>query len=287
MVDVEKVRAIDVHTHAEVSVSGNLDPVTREFREALGEYFGTDLEEHTAQDVADYYREHNIAAVIFPVDSEAGTGQVPIPNREILEIASENDDVLIPFVSVSPHKGERGIQEARSLIEEGARGFKFHPNLQAFYPNDDMAYGLYEVIEEARLPAIFHTGHSGMGSGMKGGGGIRLKYSNPIHIDDVAVDFPDLPIILAHPSFPWQEEAISMAMHKPGIYIDLSGWSPKLFPPVLVQYINTQLGDKVLFGSDFPLLTPEKWLEDFKETDIREDLHPKILKDNAVKLLGL
>lgn len=78
-----------------------------------------------------------------------------------------------------------------------------------------------------------------------------------------------------------------MAMHKPQVHIDLSGWSPKVFPPVLVQYINMQLGDKVLFGSDFPLLTPEKWLEDFHETDIREDLHDRILKDNAVRVLGL
>ena len=109
-------------------------------------------------------------------------------------------------------------------------GFKFHPNLQAFFPNDRMAYPLYEVIAEAGLPALFHTGHSGIGSGLPGGGGIRLKYSNPMHVDDVAVDFPGMPIILAHPSFPWQDEALSVAMHKAQVYIDLSGWSPKLLP---------------------------------------------------------
>ena len=101
-----------------------------------------------------------------------------------------------------------------------------------------MAYKLYEVIAEHKLPAIFHSGHSGIGTGMPGGGGMRLKYSNPIHVDDVAVDFPDMKIIIAHPSWPWQDEALSVCLHKPNVYIDLSGWSPKYFPPQLVQYAN-------------------------------------------------
>ena len=73
---------------------------------------------------------------------------------------------------------------------------------------------------------------------MPGGGGVRLKYSNPMAVDDVAADFPGLDIILAHPSFPWQEEALAIAVHKPNVYIDLSGWSPKYFPEILMQYIE-------------------------------------------------
>jgi predicted TIM-barrel fold metal-dependent hydrolase len=150
-----------------------------------------------------------------------------------------------------------------------------------------MAYPLYEVIAEAGLPALFHTGHSGMGTGMRGGGGIRLKYGNPMDVDDVAVDFPDMPIILAHPSWPWQDEALSMALHKPQVYIDLSGWSPKYFPPQLVQFTNTQLKHTILFGSDYPLITPDRWLEDFKSIKIRDEVRPLILKENAVRLFGL
>ena len=109
------------------------------------------------------------------------------------------------------------------------RGLKLHPPVQEFWPNDRLAYPLYELFAEAKLPVLFHTGHSGIGTGMPGGGGIRLKYGQPMPIDDVAVDFPELPIILAHPSFPWQDEAISICLHKPTVYIDLSGWSPKYF----------------------------------------------------------
>ena len=106
-------------------------------------------------------------------------------------------------------------------------------------------------------------------------------------IDDVAVDFPDMPIVIAHPSFPWQEEALSVATHKAQVYIDLSGWSPKYFPPILVQYANTLLRDKVMFGSDFPLITPERWLADMEKTGIRDEVKPAILKDNAVRFFRL
>ena len=121
------------------------------------------------------------------------------------------------------------MAEARRLLASGrVRGLKLHPPIQEFFPNDRLAYPLYELFAEAKLPVLFHTGHSGIGTGMRGGGGIRLKYGHPMPIDDVAVDFPDMPIVMAHPSFPWQDEAISVCLHKPQVYIDLSGWSPEV-----------------------------------------------------------
>jgi hypothetical protein len=134
---------------------------------------------------------------------------------------------------------------------------------------------------------MFHTGHSGIGAGLPGGGGIRLKYGNPMSIDDVAVDFPGMKIVMAHPSFPWQDEALSVAMHKPQVLLDLSGWSPKRFPPQLVTAISTSLREQALFGSDFPLITPDKWLRDFSTLEIDEATSALILKENAARLLGL
>ena len=154
------------------------------------------------------------------------------------------------------------------------RGFKFHPNTQAFWPNDPQFFPLYDVIAQAGLITPFHSGTTGIGAGMPGGGGVRLKYSNPMAVDDVAAEFPGLDIILAHPSFPWQEEALAVAVHKPNVYIDLSGWSPKYFPEILVQYINTRLRDKMLFGSDYPLITPDRWLADFEKLPIRDEVRP-------------
>jgi len=286
VIDLDKVQAIDVHTHVEVSTDGH-DPIPPSLREASQKYFRDGGGTPTVEDVAAYYRERQMACVVFTVDWESQSGRPPVSNEEVAEGAAANSDVLIPFASVDPARPD-AVERARRLIgEHHVRGFKFHPNLQAFFPSDRSAYPLYEVIAEAGLPALFHTGHSGIGSGLPGGGGVRLKYSNPIYVDDVAADFPEMQIVLAHPSFPWQDEAISIAMHKPEVYIDLSGWSPKYFPSQLVRYANTLLKRQVLFGSDYPMITPERWLRDFERLEIDDDVRPLILKENAARLLGL
>ena len=286
MIDLSAVSAIDVHVHTELSRAGH-DPMPAHLREAAARYFRSTEPLPTVDDVAAYYRERGIAAVVFTVDWESRSGIAPIPNEEIAEAAAANADVLIPFASVDPARPD-AVDRARALIaEHGVKGFKFHPNLQAFFPNDRSTYPLYEVIAEAGLPALFHSGHSGIGTGLKGGGGFLLKYSNPMCLDDVAADFPELEIVLAHPSFPWQDEAISVCLHKANVWIDLSGWSPKYFPPQLVQYANSQLRDRVLFGSDYPLITPDRWLADFEQAPFKDEVRPLILKENAARLLGL
>lgn len=247
----------------------------------------TDLAGYSVDQTAEYYRERNMMAVIFTVDSESGLGERRVPNTEVLEAAQRNADVLIPFGSIDPWKGRMGVQEAKDLIAAGVKGFKFHPSIQGFYPNDRRVYPLYEVIAEAGLISLFHSGQTGVGKTSPGGGGVRLKYSNPMFLDDVAADFPDMSVVIAHPSFPWQQEALAVALHKQNVYIDLSGWSPKYFPDELVHHANTLLKHKMLFGSDFPLMTPDRWMADFAERGFRDEVRPLILKENAVKLLGL
>lgn len=289
MIDFDKIRAIDIHTHAEEPCGCHTDDGYDDLQATMAQYFGAPWKHPpTIEETAAHYRSMNVAAVIFPVDSERETGYRRYKNEEVAQIAAENDDILIPFASIDPAKGKLGQREARRLIEQfGIKGFKFHPTMQGFYPNDRMAYGLYEAIAEAGAIALFHTGQTGVGSGMAGGNGMRLKYSNPIYIDDVAVDFPDMKIVLAHPSFPWQEEALAVAQHKPNVYIDLSGWSPKYFPPILIRYANSILKEKMLFGSDWPMISPERWLADFEKADFKDTVRPLILKQNAMRLLGV
>ncbi len=284
---LDDVVAIDFHVHVELGADGH-DHLSPELREAANRYFRGDPIIPDGQSVADHYRERKMMAVVFTVDDELTTGQPRIPNRDVIDASSANADVLIPFASIDPRRGAAGVAEARELLSGGlVKGFKFHPNLQQFHANDRIAYPLYEVIEEHGAIALFHTGHSGIGSGLPGGGGIRLKYGNPMDVDDVAVDFPGLKIVLAHPSFPWQDEALSVAMHKKQVSIDLSGWSPKYFPPQLVRHAGSMLRSQMLFGSDYPLISPDRWLSDFETLDIPDEVVPLILKDNAVRLLGL
>ena len=279
--NIQNLVAIDTHVHIESEPTGNAA------EEAARKYFGNTGVSYKRQDLADYYRSRNIGCVVFSVD-ERLTGRPPVPNEEVAAFAAENSDFMIAFASVNPMRGKDAVEEAKRLIKSGGiRGFKLHPPLQEFHANDKAAYPFYEVVAEAKLPVIFHTGHSGIGTGMPGGGGVRLKYGNPMDMDDVAVDFPDMPIILAHPSFPWQDEALSVCMHKPQVYIDLSGWSPKYFSPTLIQYANSLLKKKMLFGSDYPMITPDRWLADFSAINIKEVVRPLILKENAMRLFGL
>jgi len=286
--DLPALHGIDVHVHVESDGHGQLS-LDDELLAASAKYFKAAGDRApTVEQIADYYRQRHLAAVVFTVDAATATGHPALSSEELADRAAAHPDVLIPFGSVDPQAGQEAVQRARRLISDHAvRGFKFHPSLQGFSPDDRRYYPLYEVIAEAGLPAVFHTGQTGIGAGLPGGRGIKLRLSDPMLIDDVAADFPGMPIILAHPSFPWQEEALAVALHKRQVYIDLSGWSPKYFPPILVQYANSLLADKVLFGSDFPLLTPDRWLADFAKLEIKPEVRAKILKHNAARLLGL
>jgi uncharacterized protein len=284
---LDHVVAIDFHVHVELGPEGD-DHLSPVLRTAVSRYFRGQGALPDIDQIAEHYRDRNMLAVVFGVDSALTTGQPRIPNQFIVEKSLEHRDVLIPFASIDPRRGPDGLAEARELIGGGVvRGFKFHPNLQEFDPNDRSAYPLFEVIEEAGAIALFHTGHSGIGAGLPGGGGIRLKYGNPMSIDDVAVDFPGMKIVMAHPSFPWQDEALSVAMHKPQVHLDLSGWTPKRFPPQLVTAMSSSLQEQVLFGSDFPLITPDKWLGDFATLGVDDVTSALVLKGNAGRLLGL
>ncbi|MFT4081014.1 MAG: amidohydrolase family protein [Nocardioides sp.] len=290
--DLGSIRALDVHVHVERhdDEHGHAHySLDQELMDASAAYFkGSESRTPRVSDLAERYRAAGMAAVVFTVDASTATGHPALPSEEIAVACAEHADVLIPFGSVDPHQGAEAVRRARDLVGTyGVRGFKFHPSLQAFSPDDPAFAPLWAALEELGVPALFHTGQNGIGAGLPGGRGIKLRYSNPLLLDDVAADFPGLTVILAHPSVPWQAEAISMATHKANVFIDLSGWRPKYFPPELVRAAGSTLRSKVLFGSDYPLITPERWLADFEALGIDPTLLPGILTHNAAGVLGL
>ncbi|MDG4780793.1 amidohydrolase family protein [Micromonospora sp. WMMD961] len=286
-IDLDTITAIDMHVHIEVDDHGHAS-LPEPLVAAASAYFRTDGPRPAVGAVAQYYRERSMAAVVFTVDARTQLRHPPLSSTDIARAAAEHADVLIPFGSVDPRTGEAALELASRLIEEeGVRGIKFHPTVQGFDPSHHEYAPLWGLLERAGVPALFHTGQTGIGAGTPGGYGLRLGLSNPILLDPIAADFPDLQIIMAHPSVPWQDEALSVATHKHNTWIDLSGWSPKYFPAELVRYANSVLKRRVLFGTDYPLLTPDRWLRDVQATDLKPDVLPGILKDNAARLLGL
>lgn len=251
-------------------------------------YFGAGQMPATPDDMYETYKALDIFAVIFEIDAETTSGEPYVGNDYVADIVQKYPGQFMGFASVDPWKGKLAVQELeRSVKNLGLRGLKLHPTTQAFFPNDTHFYPLWEKAAELGVPVLFHSGQTGVGSGTPGGGGYKLKFSHPLLLDDVAADFPDLTIIMAHPAVPWQEEQLAVALHKGNVYIDLSGWSPKYFRPVLVQYISSLLKDKALFGSDYPVLQPERWLRDFEQLELKEEVRRKILLENAQKVLKL
>src|SRR3954470_4648093 len=209
-IDADSLAAIDVHMHLE-------HPGDSDTQDAAKKYFKDDGVRRDAAGLAEYYRSRKMACVIFTVD-ETLSGMPRLSNDAVVEFAQANPDIAIPFGGRNPTRGADAVREEKRRVDRGVvLGLKLHPPIQEFFPNDRIAYPLYEVFAEARLPVLFHTGHSGIGTGMRGGGGIRLKYGIPMPIDDVFFYFFDMPIIMAHPSFPWQDEAISICLHKPQV----------------------------------------------------------------------
>jgi uncharacterized protein len=173
------------------------------------------------------------------------------------------------------------IREAR---KSGLIGLKVHPSMQELHPDDERLYPAYEELSKEHGVVVIHTGTSGIGGGTKGGGGFRIEYSRPIYVDNAAADFPDVNFVLAHFGWPWSTEALAIAMQKSNVYIDLSGWSPKYIPLEVWSYARSGLQDRVLFGSDYPLLQPWMCLKAFKDIVLPENIKSKILFENSNNL---
>ncbi len=282
-----ELKAIDIHAH----------PKTEEFIKAAGaraeqmaRYFQRENKAVSFAELADYYRERHMMAVLMNSTDITTSGNIPVPNDVIARAVKDHPDVFIGFGAIDPWQGRVAKDEVKRCAEElGLRGLgELNPGRQHFYPNEPRFYPIWEEAAKHNLIVLFHSGMMGSGAGTPGGMGFKLKYGRPIpYMDDVAADFPELKIIGAHPSWPWQEESLAIARHKSNFYIDISGWAPKYFSKELVQYANTIIQDKVLFGSDWPAVKVDRWMEEFDQLPIKPEVRQKILLDNAKKLLGI
>lgn len=279
------MKAIDIHVHIPrrpgIPEYGIEPGLRRMFR--MGD---------EADDVAqmvETYRAIDTMAVIFSVDAETETGDLPDPNNYVAETVAAYPDVLMGFCTVDPRKGGAAVEELeRSITDLGLRGLKLHPIHQGFFPDDPAFTPLFSKAEELSIPVLMHSGYAAAGANTPGGGGFQLAYSRPIpHVDSLAAHHPGLTIIMAHPAWPWIDEQIAVALHKSNVYIDLSGWAPRYIPGALIREAGSRLRKKVLFGSDYPYISPVTWLEQFEQVDIRDEARPLILRENAAAILGL
>jgi uncharacterized protein len=279
------IRALDVHVHP------NNDEAIRsggEYLQWARTMFKSGSDEISIEALAQLYRERHMMAILLGKDARTNTRLPAIPNDSIARAVKEHPDVFLGFGSVDPLRDiEWCVEEVERCRELGLCGLKFQQTVQGFFPNEPRFYPIYEAAQRLSLVCLFHMGTTGIAAGAPGGLGLKLKYARPIYVDDVAADFPRLTIIGAHPGWPWTEELLAMAVHKGNVYIDLSGWAPKYFPAPLVQYARSLLQDKVLFGTDWPLISIERWEHEFQAIGFPEEIQRKVMLGNALRVLQL
>jgi predicted TIM-barrel fold metal-dependent hydrolase len=289
------LRAIDIHSHFSTR-EGYLS--TMKYGKALAAYYAKRevTEEQVLgaaksdDDMAKDFVEAGVKGVLVGWDAESNTGLPAMSNDYVASMVKRYPEAFIgAYGSVDPWKGEWALIEAERCVNElGLLGLKFQAAAQAFYANDRRFYPLWEKCVELGASIQLHTGTTGLGARMPGGGGIKLKYTRPIpYIDDVAADFPDLKIICLHPAWPWQDEAIAMAIHKPNIFFDLSGWAPKYFPEALKREIRSRLQDRVMFASDYPIMPFERLFSEWEAENYPPEIMEKIYYKNAIRILDL
>ncbi len=280
------MRAIDVHVHP--STAEYVHDALGAFGPACEAYFRTTLPNHDVDQMAAVFRDADVLGVLFAWDAETNTGLPPVTNDFVARCVRAHPEAFMGFASVDPHKGIAATAELERAVRDlGLRGLKLHPTAQGFRPDDRIVYPVFETADALGIPVTIHTGTTGLGAGMPGGGQMHLELSRPIYVDAVAADFPNLQIVMAHPAWPWQDEQLAVALHKPNTWIDLSGWSPRRFAPDLVRNINGPLQDRVLFGTDYPFLSHEQWLTAWDTLDVPDAVTEKVLLRNAQRLLGL
>lgn len=281
------LKSIDTHVHVHDATAMALRGETAD---QMAAYFRREKKILSLDEVADFYREREMMCILVNGTDVTVTGRTPLPNDYIADAVRKHPDVFRGYGIVDPWQGRLAVDEVKRCAEElGLQGIgEFNPARQHFFANEPRFYPIWEEAAKQKLPLLFHTGMAAAGAGVPGGRGVKLKYTRPIpYLDDIAADIPELTIIGAHPSWPFTDESLAVALHKANYYIDLSGWAPKYFPPGWVTYVNSRLQDKAIFGSDYPSMDVDRWLREFAELPLKEEVRRKVLLENACRLFGI
>ena len=257
--------------------------------EALAKYWKRGWVAKSETEVVAEFTRAGVEACLVALDLEATIGTPPCTNEYVHAMWKRHPERIIQcWGTLDPMKGEIAMHAAKKAVQElGFIGFHIHPIMQHFAVNDRRFYPLFELIDELGAAVMVDVGTTGMGAGMPGGVGARLRHAHPSAIDDLAADFPALKIIMAHPGWPWVDETTAVALHKGNVYWEMSGWAPKYLPEPLKKDIRGRLQDKVMFGSDYPSMPYERIMREWDELGYSDEIREKLFHRNAELVLGL
>lgn len=240
--------------------------------------------------MADYFRRHD-ARVILDLGF---TKTMPIAEvRDLhdyaITVQRQHADVIFGlWLQIDPRSGDEGVREFRRCIDASAGfvGICVSAGGMGVPASDPLFDPYYKVSIEASRPALVLVGYNGAGAGLPGGGGLRLDLCHPRYVDELAVRFPDLTIIAGRPAWPWQDDMIAVMLHKPNVWNELHGWSPKYLTDALKREVARRLKNKVMFGGDYPLFTYERLTADWRELGYDNEILAGVFHRNAERLFA-
>ena len=245
----------------------------------------------TEEQMASYFRSQNVKTILdfgftknLPIDEV-----IPLHDYAIQTQATYRDCIFGNWIQINPRHGKAGADELERCIKasKGFVSFCVSASGMGFVASDPIYGPFYEVARAYQRPVLVLVGHTGAGAGLPGGDGIELDLCHPRYIDKLAIAYPDLQIISGRPAWPWQDDMISIMLHKPNVWSELHGWSPKYFTDALKKEIRTRLKKRVMFGADYPLFRYERLVSDWQALGYDDETLKAVFHGNAQRLFGI
>lgn len=242
------------------------------------------------QAMAEYFRVHGVSAMLdLGFTKYLTIEQARTYHDYAIAVARDYpEQILGNWLQIDPRTGAEGLAEFRRCLDmrAGLTGLCISGAALRLPADDPLLDRFYKLSIEASVPVLILVGYTALGAGLPGGNGVILDFCHPRYLDSVAAKYPELTIIAGRPAWPWQDDMIAVLLHKPNVWYELHGWSPKYYSDALKREIGSRLQDRILFGADYPLLTYERLLADWKALELSDEVIQKVMHENGDILLG-
>jgi len=245
----------------------------------------------TEEEMAEYFRRNRVRAILdFGFTKNLPIEQVRPYHDYAIETQRRFPDVVFGnWLQIDPRTGTDGAAEMRRCIgqSDGFIGYCVSAAGMGFPASDPIYRPFYELSLEFDRPVLVLVGYTGAGAGLPGGKGVKLELCHPRYVDELAIEYPTLKIVTGRPAWPWQDEMIAVMLHKPNVWAELHGWSPKYLTEPLRRDIARRLKRRVMFGADYPLFRYQRLVEDWRSLGFDDETLERVFFRNAEALFGL
>ncbi len=240
--------------------------------------------------MAEYFRRNNVRTILdFGFTKSMTLDEVRPFHDYAIETQQRFSDVIFGnWLQIDPRLGGAAVDEIERCIDasDGFIGYCVSAAGMGFAASDPIYDPFYRLSLDNDIPVLVLVGYTGSGAGIPGGKGVKLDLCHPRYVDELAINYPTLKIITGRPAWPWQDEMIAVMLHKPNVWAELHGWSPKYLTEPLRRDIARRLKDRVMFGADYPLFRYERLVADWRSLGFDDETLERVFHRNAETLFA-